>query len=102
MKNKKEEHLIDLDEFCTHYKVEQTFVWSLHQAGLVQIETIEECNYVEEEKLSALEKFTRFYYDMDINIEGIEAINHLLEQMDEMQHELNALRNRLRFYEGKM
>lgn len=99
MKNKKEEHLIALDEFCVHYKVEQAFVWSLHEAGLVKIATIEDCNYVEEEKLSVLEKFTRFYYEMDINIEGIEAINHLLEQMGEMRHELISLRNRLRFYE---
>jgi hypothetical protein len=101
MKNRREEHLIALDEFCVNYKIEQSFVWSLHDAGLVRIETIEDCSYVEEEKLSALEKFTRFYYEMDINIEGIEAINHLLEQMDEMQHELIALRNRLRFYEGE-
>ncbi|MDY0342851.1 MAG: chaperone modulator CbpM [Lentimicrobium sp.] len=100
MKNKRDEHLIALDEFCVYYKIEQGFVWSLHEAGLVRIETIEDCNYVEEENLSALEKFIRFYYDMDINIEGIEAINHLLEQMDEMQHELISLKNRLRFYEG--
>ncbi|GAB1402919.1 hypothetical protein MASR1M74_00970 [Lentimicrobium sp.] len=102
MKNNTGEHLIALDEFCIHYQVEQSFVWSLHDAGLVSIESIEDCDYLEEKSLSALEKFTRFYYDMDINIEGIEAINHLLEQMQQMQHELVSLKNRLRFYEGDL
>ena len=100
MKNRRDEHLIALDEFCVNYKIEQSFVWSLHEAGLVRIETIEDFDYVEEDKISALEKFTRLHYDMDINVEGIEAINHLLEQMDNLHHELISLQNRLRFYEG--
>lgn len=54
---------------------------------------------MEEDKTSALEKFTRLHYDMDINIEDIEAINHLLEQIDKMHHELISLQNHLRFFE---
>ena len=100
MKNKSNEHLIAIEDFCISHKIEHSFLWSLHEAGLIHIETIETSGYVEEEELPYLEKFTRFFYEMDINIEGIETIMHLLEQIHGMQQEVNNLRNRLRFYEG--
>ena len=37
----------------------------------------------------------------DINIEGIDAIAHLLRRVDQLQHELNVIRNRLRLYESE-
>ena len=100
MKNEPNEHLIAIDDFCISHKIEHSFLWSLHEAGLIHIETIETSGYVEEEELPYLEKFTRFFYEMNINIEGIESIMHLLEQIHEMQQEANSLRNRIRFYEG--
>jgi hypothetical protein len=37
------------------------------------------------------------HYDLDINIEGIEAISHLLDRVDNLQRELITLKNRLGF-----
>ena len=101
MKNKPNEHLIAIDDFCISHEIEHSFIWSLHDAGLIHIETIEKTGFVEEEELPYLEKFTRFFYEMNINIEGIETIMHLLDQIHGMQQEANSLRNRLRFYEGE-
>jgi hypothetical protein len=42
-----------------------------------------------------LEKFVRLHYDLDINLEGIETINYLLERIEEMQKEIVNLRNKL-------
>lgn len=100
MKNETNEHLIAIDDFCISHKIEHSFIWSLHEAGLIHIETIESAGYVEDEELSDLEKFTRFFYEMNINIEGIETITHLLHQIQGMNQEVNRLKNRLRFYEG--
>lgn len=100
MKNETNEHLIAIDDFCISHKIEHSFIWSLHEAGLIHIETIETTGYVEDEELSDLEKFTRFFYEMNINIEGIETITHLLHQIQGMNQEVNRLKNRLRFYEG--
>jgi hypothetical protein len=39
------------------------------------------------------------YHELHINIEGIDAIHHLLQRIENMQHEIIALKNRLSFYE---
>ena len=44
-----------------------------------------------------LEKLVRFHYEMDINLEGIEAIHHLLQQMKTMQDEMKALKTGLAY-----
>jgi len=46
-----------------------------------------------------LEKFIRFHYEMDINIEGIETISHLLQRVNELQQEIVALKNKVGLYE---
>jgi chaperone modulatory protein CbpM len=37
---------------------------------------------------------------LDINIEGIETITHMLNRINGMQDEIIGLRNRLRLYES--
>jgi len=39
------------------------------------------------------------HVDLDINIEGLDAISHLLQKVNALQNELVALRNRLQIYE---
>jgi hypothetical protein len=41
----------------------------------------------------------RLHYDLDINLEGIEAITCLLDRVRSMQEEIRELRNRLGVYE---
>ncbi|HJV77057.1 MAG TPA: chaperone modulator CbpM [Paludibacter sp.] len=93
------ENLIALDEFCAKHNIEISFVSSLQQTGLIEITTIEDAWYIDMDQLLQLEKFTRFYYELDINLEGIETINHLLKRVNELQDELTLLRNRLSLYE---
>ena len=42
----------------------------------------------------------RLHYDLDINIEGIDAIYNLLKQVEELQSQIITLRNKLNFYEN--
>ena len=39
------------------------------------------------------------YYDLSINIEGIDAIQHLLERIKQLQKEVDILKNKLKLYE---
>ncbi|MDQ6758116.1 MAG: chaperone modulator CbpM [Bacteroidota bacterium] len=94
------EHLIPADEFCTHYKVEYSFINSLQQHGLIEITTIDETSFIDEEHLHNLEKLIRLHYDLDINLEGIEAITYLLNRVKNMQNEIVELRNKLSLYEN--
>ena len=94
------EHLIPAIAFCTNHEIEISFISSLRETGLIEIIRIEETEYIDESQLVQLEKIVRFYYDLGINLEGIETINHLLDRMNNMQGEIIALRNRLRLYES--
>lgn len=93
------EYLVAVDEFCASHNIEISFISSLQQNGLIEIITIEQTGFIDAEKLPQVEKFIRLYYELDINIEGIETISHMLERIRSMQEEIIMLRNRLRFYE---
>jgi hypothetical protein len=95
------EYLIAIDEFCSSHNIEISFVSSLQQSGLIEITTIEDSAFIEADQLQQLEKFVRLYYELDINLEGIETINYLLHRINSMQDEITALRNRLRIYENE-
>lgn len=93
------EYLISVDEFCANHNIEISFVSLLQQSGLIELTTVEEEGFIEVDQLKQLEKFMRLYYELDINLEGIETINYLLQRIDSMQHEIVSLKNKLRIYE---
>ncbi len=93
------QHLIPAEDFCIHHQVEYSFIDTLEQFGLIKITTIEQTRFIDSEKLTDLEKFARLYYDLDINPQGIEAINYLLQKVKNLQDEVTGLKNRLNFYE---
>jgi hypothetical protein len=93
------EYLVAVDEFCASHNIEISFIRSLQQNGLIEITTIEQTGFIDAGQLPQVEKFIRFYYELDINIEGIETISHMLDRIRSMQEEIIALRNRLRLYE---
>jgi hypothetical protein len=94
------EDFIPVSDFCTKQNIEISFIYSLQETGLIEITTIEETGYIHTNQLQALERFIHLYYEMDINLEGIETISHLLQRINYMQDEITALKNRLRLYES--
>jgi hypothetical protein len=93
------DYLIAIDEFCTIHNIEISFITSLQQTGLIEITTIKESSFIDPVQLQQLEKIIRLYFEMDINLEGIEAIYHLLKKITSQQEEIIGLKNRLRLYE---
>ena len=55
--------------------------------------------YLFTSQLRDIERYARLYYDLSINIEGIEAIHHLLDRVSGLREEVRTLRSRLRLYE---
>ncbi len=94
------ENLIALEEFCASHNIEISFISSLQQTGLIEITRIMETGFIDSGQLKKLEKIVNFYYELDINLEGIETITHLLERMSSLQDEIIELKNRLRLYES--
>ncbi len=99
MQAMKSDNLIDLNAFCINHDVEVSFISLLQKNGLVEVTTFEEKAFLEVDQLKQVEQFTRLYYELDINMEGIETVAHLLERVHEMQDEITTLKNRLRLYE---
>lgn len=93
------EDLVATEELCIRYNVEHSFIRSLFESGLIEIVTIEKQEYVPFNMVAEFEKMHRLHYELDINLEGLEAIKHLLEQLKKLQAENLELRNRLNLYE---
>ena len=71
----------------------------LEENGLIDILFDEGRPCLTFSQLPDVERYSRMYYDLSINMEGIDVIHHLLERMDEMQREIRDLRTRLRMFE---
>ena len=91
--------MVMLDDFCTSHRVEISFIHTLEENGLIETVTINQALYIASNDLPRLEQITRLHQDLNINPEGIDAINHLLKHMEKMRQEIDHLRHRLNFYE---
>lgn len=92
------EELVPVEVFCSTYHVQTTLIDSLEENGLMHVTVRQERRYIDFAELERVEKMVRLHEDLGINVEGIEAIAHLLERMETLQAEMNSLRNRLRRY----
>ncbi|MBT8295310.1 MAG: chaperone modulator CbpM [Gramella sp.] len=93
------EDLIPAEEICVRYQVERQFVSSLFESGIIEIVKVEEIEYIPSDHLSDFEKMMRLHKELEINLAGLEAVNHLLKRIDRLQQDNLKLRNRLGLYE---
>lgn len=93
------EKLILIDQLCVHYQVEMSLFSELHDFGIIEIRTIEDSNFIHEDKIRVVEKVVRMQKDLNINLEGIDTVLNLLDKINDLQTELNDVKNRLRLYE---
>lgn len=91
--------LIIISEYCDKCHIEPSFIDLLQEEGLIDVlcEDGERC--LLSSQLPDVERYSRMYYDLSINMEGIDAIHHLLGRMEEMRREIVRLRARLRLFE---
>lgn len=80
------------------YEVEESFIESLRDLGLIQVIGQDNDLFIEYDDLTDLERFIRWHYEMDINVEGIDALRHMLQRVQSLQAELEQLRHELQFY----
>ena len=95
----KTKDLISIQNFCTHYKVPESFIDSLYQFELIEIVTDDTNRCVSITQIKTIEKLMRLHYDLDINLEGMQAISSLLKQVETLQEQVNYLKNKLELYE---
>ena len=93
------EKYIRITELCSYYSIDDSFVHSLRDYGLMEIVVMEDQEVIPEDQVKDFEKMLRLHYELEINLEGIDAINHLLHQIRDLQEEVKSLRNRLTRWE---
>ena len=90
--------LVAVKEFCRHHKIDLEFIQSLRRNEMIELVMIKRTSFIAEDDLQSLEKAVRLYHELDINIEGIQTILHLLSSLEKKENELMTLRNQLGFY----
>ena len=90
--------LIIVSEYCHKCHIEPSFIEMLEEGGLINVHTEGGEHYLLLSELPNVERYSRMYYDLSINMEGIDAIHHLLERMEDMRHEMRSLRKQLLLY----
>lgn len=93
--------LILIEHFCANHEIEFSFIDSLQEFGLIEVIIHEDNKYLPQNQLKEVEKMMRMHYDLDINMEGIDVIAHLLKRINHLQQELKVTQNRLRLYENE-
>jgi hypothetical protein len=94
------EDMVPVTEFCIHHNIELSFIHSLKEYDMIETVLKEEKIYLPISELPRLEKIIRLHFELDINLEGIETITHLLERIELMQERITQLTNRLKGLEG--
>ncbi|GAA4884340.1 hypothetical protein GCM10023311_03400 [Flaviramulus aquimarinus] len=91
--------LIPVKVICKRYNVPSSFIINLQEYQLIEV-LVEKDNYfVHITQIKKIEKLIRLHYDLNINFEGVDAINNLLQQVEYLQQEIIFLQNKLNRYE---
>ena len=93
------EDVIIIEEYARQSQTDVHFISQLGNYGLIQIVMEQQVQCILTHQLPLLEKYTRLYYDLDINVEGIEAISHLLQRIESLQNEMERMKRTLHLYE---
>ncbi len=97
MENKK---YIEITKLCEYYQIPEGFFVELQETGLLEPPVFDEKQKaIDEDYLSELEKIMRLHFDLEINMQGIETVLNLLNRIQELERELEMLRNQLRIYQ---
>lgn len=88
--------LIIIHEYCIQNQVEPDFIVQLENEGLIQINIVDNERYIHISQLRHLDQYVRWYYDLSINVAGIDVIQNLLDKIDTMQDEILRLKEQLR------
>lgn len=94
-----ETELITISEYCVNYSVDPSFITALEESGLIVLTLIDENKFIHFKQLVEMERFVHFHYDLQINIEGIEAIMNLLDKIKHLQHEIEVLKSQVHLHE---
>ncbi|MCK0204246.1 chaperone modulator CbpM [Ornithobacterium rhinotracheale] len=90
---------IKISDYCKNTQIERTFISDLQDEGILVLQQVDNEDCIEEDMLEELEKYSRWHYDLGVNLAGIDAMRHMLQRMQQMEREIQSLKNSLRFFD---
>ena len=90
---------IPIKTFCTLHNIPVSFIYELHSFQLIEIISLENDQFLYENQIKDLEKWMRLHFELEINLEGLDAIHHLLKQVESLQKDIMHLNNKLNRFE---
>jgi hypothetical protein len=91
-------NIIAVPEFCSYYNIPDTFIESLYNIEIIDIVMQENIKCIKKEQINIIEKMMRLHYQLDINFEGLDVINNLLNHITDLQNKIIKLHNKIDFY----
>ena len=83
---------ISREELVRIYNIEIAFFDALQESGLLKTETENDILYVSYDELDVFERLSNLYYDLEVNLPGLEIINYLHAKMEVLKDENARLR----------
>jgi hypothetical protein len=80
--------LILLETFCNSCGIDTSYIITLQEYELIDLTTMENQYYVSIETIREIEQIHYFHTELEINLEGITTIKHLLNQIQDLQNQL--------------
>jgi len=93
------QNYITVEQLCINYEVPKTFLIELYEYDLIDILIINEVKCIETSEIKKVEKIIRLHFDLNINMEGIDSVLHLLNRVNALQDQITSLNNRISFHE---
>ena len=92
-------NFISIRQICVHYNLSMSFIDTLRDYDLIEVVRIRDITCINKSHIKDLERIIRLHYELEINLEGIDAIYNLLKQVEFLQEDIIKLSNRLKRYE---
>ena len=93
------ENFILINHYCEQTKTPIDFIFSLQEYGFIETREIENKVYVEPHTIVEIERVGRLQNELGINLEGIDALFHMMQKVDQLESQLRYLKERLKIYE---
>lgn len=91
-------NLIRIETICESHNIENSFINSLEDLGLIEVTVVQKEMFISQEQLYHIERIIRLHHELNINLEGIDTICNLLERISYLEDELRRAKNKLQAF----
>jgi len=90
---------ISVEQFCTRHDISQSFIDDLFTFELVEVLIIERSKHIKVSDINKIDRLKRIHYDLDVNFEGLDVINNMMDEIIGLNKDIIDLKNRISFFE---